>query len=208
MDLVQSGSNASITIRQGQLISENRLVDGRYYELDDGRWHLKPGPARVLVLPTDLADLTADLRELPASEIERSADAVTFRITCGHDDRDRLNETVKRLCNDRIETTATINLATGYLERIGGVGEFELSPGRFETGEVIVEIEPLEAAEPIEAPASFDTERATCMADQLGTSDYVEMSLLIEDFTTAQNRDLYAACGFTFFPPGTDLDDD
>ncbi|MEM9655821.1 MAG: hypothetical protein AAGA65_27290 [Actinomycetota bacterium] len=206
-EIVVSGSNASIAIR---LIStsENRLVDGRYYELDGDRWHLKPAPARSLVPPTDLAEFTDDLRALPAFEIDRNAESLTLRLACGSDDRARAGRTVERLCDDRIETDVVINLDTGLLSRVESEGDFELFPGRYETGSEVVEIEPLAATEAIEVPDSFYVERAGCISERLGTADYVEMSLLIEDFTTAENSDLFTTCGFEFYPAGTDFRDD
>ncbi len=203
-DVVQVGPDSSRSSRLGSHVTETRFVDGQVYELDADTWYPKPTPAR-LVVATTLSDFTNSLRELPATEIRRTSNTLTVRITCGSDDRALANESVVLFCDDRTTSTAVVDLESGLLASVRIEGELEVYPGRYEEGFIEVDAIPSDPLEPIEAPLVVDRGRADCISEMLDASDYAVVSELLDGTTTEENRVIFNDCGFAVFPPGIDF---
>lgn len=181
------------------------IVDGRKYELEGDTWYLKPVTLREFAAGTDTTADFANLENIEATSVIEWNETNEYLVDCASLDGAPRGGIIVDRCADGLDVTIHTNRETGIVASIIIDGDFETWPGRFSNGFVEIELEPLDDADPIEAPDPVDTSRYDCIAREVGATHYLEVADAIDSNLTDENQELFGSCGFRIFPRGADL---
>ncbi len=156
----------------------------------------------------DDLDLMANIIATSSSEILSEDDRErTYALDCSDRVIDLLQSQYLVVCHPDATTTATVERTTGRLLSISHEGPYPLFPGFVvrARGTISYGTDPVLDSDPPFDEA--DTGPLTCVANELDLemSEVSEISDRISSNTTVQNGELFAGCGFDFYPPGNDL---
>ncbi len=196
--------------------TQSTLIGNGLIWVDDGRTvlQLEGSPVVDYVTGTAITSINDDLQLLHAivstsssKIVEQDAITTTFDLSCGDRADELFGSIYVVLCHPETTTLVTVSAQSGRILHIDHEGPYPLYPGLVVSAKGRISYgqnAKVDADPPFD---SSDTGPLECVASQLGLTvdDHGELAETIESNQTRKNGELFLGCGFSLYPPGSDL---